>query len=60
MSDLDEFAAPVDTGMRRVVRDEDASLSDDLLDRLAEFEAVRNRGAVEARSAWISSVSRRV
>ena len=58
MSDLDEFAAPVDTGMRRVVRD--ASLSDDLLDRLAEFEAVRNRGAVEARSAWISSVSRRV
>lgn len=47
------FATPIDTGMRRVERDSDLLESSDLLVRLDEFDAVRNRGALEARSVWM-------
>ena len=43
----DEFAVPVGTGMRRVPRYETDNA--DLRERLAEYDAVRNRGAVEIR-----------
>ena len=43
---VDEFAAPITTGMQLVSRDETAN--DELSSRLDEFDAVRNRGAVEA------------
>lgn len=46
MADVDEFAAPITTGMQLVQRDE--TPNDKLSLRLDEFDAVRNRGAVEA------------
>ncbi len=48
--DLDEFSTPLGTGMVRVpapLRDRHAD--DALRARLAEFDAVRERGAAEAR-----------
>ena len=52
MPDLDDFAPPLPTGMRRVERPLQAP-DDELIARLDEFDAVRNRGAVEARTAWL-------
>ena len=51
-AELDDFAPPVPTGMRRVERPVEAP-DEALIARLDEFDAVRNRGAVEARTAWL-------
>lgn len=50
-----EFAPLIETGMRRVpnVTGFDAETTERLQTRLAEFDAVRNRGAVESRTAYL-------
>ncbi len=50
---IDDFAVPISTGMRRVDREDSLLDSSELIARLDEFDAVRNRGAVEARTAWM-------
>jgi hypothetical protein len=52
---IDSFAMPIGTGMHRVARhtEPDAS-SEHLLALLDAFAAVRNRGAVESRFAYLT------
>lgn len=53
-ANIDSFAVPIGTGMRRTEHQPyDSTAYDALTARLDEFDAVRNRGAVEARSAWL-------
>jgi hypothetical protein len=51
----DEFAVPIGTGMQRLEHgvDFDRETADRLRRRLDEFDAMRTRGAVESRTAWI-------
>lgn len=52
--DLDEFSFPIGRGMRRCEPTPfDPATERALLDRLDEFDAARNRGATEARTAWL-------
>lgn len=53
----DEFSVPIGTGMTRVPREEahefDAETAAALQARLADFDSMRDRAAVEARTSWI-------
>jgi hypothetical protein len=52
--DIDSFAIPIGTGMSKAVHPPyDPAAQDALTAQFDEFGAVRNRGAVEARSAWL-------
>lgn len=52
--DPDDFSVGLGRGMRPAApRETDRAADEALLARLDEFDAVRNRGAVEARTAWI-------
>jgi hypothetical protein len=52
--DVDSFAVPVGTGMSKAVHPPyDPATQAALTAQLDEFDAVRNRGAVEARFAWL-------
>jgi len=43
----------IGTGMEPVEHPDDLNDDPVLLERILEFERVRNRGAVEARSRWV-------
>ncbi len=53
----DNFSIPITTGMRRLPKDQQTKFDNKtkkvLLNKLNEFDVVRNRGAVEARTRWI-------
>lgn len=52
-TELDEFSTPLGRGMQPVEHPTEFADPEALLARLDEFDAVRNRGAVEARTAWL-------
>jgi hypothetical protein len=59
--EIDSFAVPIRTGMRRVVRNAssriDSAADAEIRRRLEDFDAVRTRGDVESRSVHLGARS---